>query len=99
MEKTKEIDFNEIIDERIHKVAYNKCINDPEYKSAHSKAIALMDRLRNVLSNEEQMKLLNELESALYIVESFFLEYAYHQGLEDSQMIYKEMILYEKKQI
>lgn len=72
MEKTKEVDFNEIIDERIHKVAFGKCVNDPEYQSAHSKTIALMDRLREVLSHEEQRNLLNELESALYIVESIF---------------------------
>ncbi|MFJ7699964.1 hypothetical protein [Lysinibacillus fusiformis] len=93
MENSIEIAFNEIIDEQIHQVAYEKCINDPEYQAANTKAITLMEMLRITLYNDEQRKLLNELESALFMAGSFFLEYSYRQGIEDSSIIYNELNL------
>ncbi|WP_338651283.1 hypothetical protein [Lysinibacillus sp. Y5S-8] len=91
MENTIETAFKEILEEQIHEVAYRKCINDPEYQIANTNAITLMDMLKRVLSNDEQRKLLDELESAMFIVESFFLEYSYRQGLQDSKLIHKEL--------
>ncbi len=91
MENAIEIAFNEIMDEQIHQVAYKKCINDPEYQTANNKAITLMEMLRGTLYNDEQRKLLNELESALFMAKSFFLEYSYRQGIEDSPIIYNEL--------
>ena len=91
MVNTINVAFDEIIDEQIHQIAYRKCINDPEYQTANIKVVVLMDTLRQALSNDEQRKILNELESAWFIVESIFLEYSYRQGIEDSQMIYNEL--------
>ncbi|MGE7114564.1 hypothetical protein [Lysinibacillus sp. NPDC047702] len=38
---------------------------------------------------DEQRALLNELDTALRLTEAIFLEYAYRQGIEDSQMIHR----------
>ena len=83
--------FDEILDEQIYQIAYRKCTNDHEFQIANTKVITIMDMLRKALSNDEQRKLLNELESAMFIAESYFLEYSYRQGILDSQMFYKEM--------
>lgn len=50
-----------------------------------------MEILRITLYNDEQRKLLNELESALFLAKSFFLEYSYRQGIEDSPIIYNKL--------
>ena len=91
METTIKTAFDEILDEQIHEIAYRKCINDPEYQIANTNVNTLMNMLKSVLSNDEQRKLLNELESAMLIAESIFLEYSYRQGVVDSQMNYKEL--------
>lgn len=81
--------FDELMDERIHQIAYKKCINDFEYLNANKEAVALMEILRNSLVTDEQRALLNELDTAFRLTEAIFLEFAYRQGLEDSQMIHK----------
>ncbi len=92
MEKEKEMNINEIIDERIHKVAYRNCINDPDYKTANKKITTLSKKLRQALTSSEQRNLLTEIEDIQVIVEAIFLEYSYRQGVEDSRMFIKELV-------
>lgn len=69
----KKYTFEQFLNEQIHEIAYRKCINEPEYQVANTKAITLMEILKGVLANDEQRKILNGLENTMYIAKLFFL--------------------------
>jgi len=86
--------FDEIFNERVHQVAYKKCTDDPEHYEAKIKATGLFKLLMDSLESEKQQDLLRDLECEWNLSGSVFLEYAYRQGLEDSQMIHNELSKY-----
>lgn len=92
--QTIENTLDELMDERIHQIAYRKCINDTDFVAANTEVVTLMEMLRSTLVTAEQKKILNELESALYITEAIFLEYSYRQGVQDSQSFQKSFESY-----
>lgn len=83
--------FGDIMDERIHKVASNKAETDEFYNKANEERNVAFDFLNESLTTERQRNLLNDLESAWNFVEGLMQEFAYRQGLQDSQMIHKEL--------
>ncbi|MBP3041644.1 hypothetical protein J9303_19570 [Bacillaceae bacterium Marseille-Q3522] len=83
--------FDTISAERVHQIAYRKTAADPGYIAARERAEAVFDELKDSLGEETQKKLLFELETAFNDKDSFLIEYAYRQGLEDSTMIHKEL--------
>ncbi|MBW8349611.1 hypothetical protein K0H71_09155 [Bacillus sp. IITD106] len=80
--------------ERVHQEAYKKCLEDTEYQLATEDAARLLRQLKETLSNNEQKKLLDELESTGDRMYSPFLEYCYCQGIEDSEMIHNQLKKY-----
>lgn len=83
--------FIKIMDERIFQIAWNKAKTDDLYVKTNKEKEYLIEELRNSLLTKEQKILLDELESAWGFEERIFKEYAYRQGLQDSQMIHKEL--------
>ena len=83
--------FDEIIVERVQKVAWNKAQNNAEYsKFARDREIAFR-LLTESLTTDRQRHLLDNLECNWNIVEGLMQAVAYRQGLEDSQMIHQEL--------
>lgn len=81
--------FIEIMEKQIHCIAFQECIKDSEYLQVNSEIDMLIGKLKENLTNQKQFKLLDELESAFRLAEAIFLEYAYRQGIKDSQSIYE----------
>lgn len=81
----------EIIEERVHKVAWEKAKTDEFYIKCVNESINAFDLLSESLTTDKQRELLDNLESALNFVESLMQGYAYRQGLQDSQMIHREL--------
>src|SRR5690606_15618180 len=87
--------FQEVIfAERIHQIAYNKCTNDPEYKTANLQVSTLLTQLDSALCDDHQKELLRDLESSWHHMYSYFLEYSYCQGIKDSEMLHQELSKY-----
>ncbi|MCJ7840150.1 hypothetical protein MUB24_04335 [Lederbergia sp. NSJ-179] len=83
--------FTKIIEERVFQVAWKKAKEDPEYDSAVLKRKEISAQLSEALTTDTQRELLDELEMAWDFAEGLMAEYAYQQGLADSQMIHKEL--------
>ncbi|TPE68202.1 hypothetical protein [Halalkalibacterium halodurans] len=56
--------FISLMEKRIHQVAREKAMNDPEYASADGKKSSIFERLRDSLTTEKQRSLLDDLEGA-----------------------------------
>lgn len=80
-----------IMDERIGKVACIKAETDEFYIKCDNERNDAFDSLSESLTTDEQRRLLDDLESAWNFVEGLMWEYVYRQGLQDSQMIHKEL--------
>ncbi|MBP3040784.1 hypothetical protein J9303_14935 [Bacillaceae bacterium Marseille-Q3522] len=85
--------FEQITADRVHHVAFMKTSEDPEYIAAANKSEELYDQLADSL-NDSQKALLSDLDDAWNYKNSFFIEYVYRQGLEDSPIITKELRKY-----
>src|SRR5690606_13532705 len=87
--------FQEVIfAERIHQIAYNKCTIDPEFNNANLQVSTLLTQLESALCDDHQKELLRDLESSWHHMYSYFLEYSYCQGIEDSEMLHQELCKY-----
>lgn len=82
--------FMEIIAERVHKVAWNKAKQDDRYVEAEKQKQTAFQLLNESLTDKQQ-RLLDDLEFAWNYVDNINEEFAYRQGLQDSQMIHKEL--------
>jgi hypothetical protein len=83
--------FIGLMEERIHQVAREKAMNDPEYASADGRKSSIFERLRDSLTTEKQRSLLDDLEGAWTYAGGLMQEFAYRQGIEDSPMIHNEL--------
>ncbi|MED4174569.1 hypothetical protein P4631_19405 [Halalkalibacterium halodurans] len=83
--------FIGLMEERIHQVAREKAMNDPEYTSADEKKSSLFECLRDSLTTEKQRSLLDDLEGAWTYTGGLMQEFAYRQGIKDSPMIHNEL--------
>lgn len=79
-----------IMDERIQKVASIKAETDEFYTECDKERRVAFNLLSESLT-DKQRDLLDDLESAWNFVEGLMQEYAYRQGLQDSQMIHREL--------
>ena len=83
--------FTKIMEDRIFKVAWEKAKKDERYIESENKRIIVFDLLSKSLSTDKQKHLLLELEAIWELTERFMQEYVYRQGIQDSQMIHKEL--------
>lgn len=83
--------FIEIMEERVFQVAFEKANKDDLYIEYENERKNAFRSLSESLTNDRQRYLLNDLEYAWNFVERITQEYAYRQGLQDSQMIHKEL--------
>lgn len=83
--------FKEIMNNRIHETAYEKAQMDEVFVKSYGERATMFDLLSESLTTDEQKGYLVELESLWNFAEGLMQEYAYRQGLEDSQMIHKEL--------
>lgn len=83
--------FIGIMEERIHQMAREKAMSDPEYISVDGKKSSIFELLRDSLTTEKQKRLLDDLEGAWTYAGGLMQEFAYRQGIEDSHMIHKEL--------
>ncbi|QDQ01181.1 hypothetical protein FOH38_12355 [Lysinibacillus fusiformis] len=86
--------FIKIMEERVFQVAWEKAKADELYVKAIKEKEIAIDLLRDSLKNGKQKNLLDDLESVWEFVDRVMQEYAYRQGLQDSQMIHKELNTY-----
>jgi len=86
--------FIKIMEERVFKVAWEKAKTDELYVQTNNEKEITMELLRSSLTNDKQKSLLDDLESAWAFAERIKIEYVYRQGLQDSQMIHKELNTY-----
>lgn len=82
--------FIKIMEERIN-VAWEKAKVDELYAKTNKEKEIVLDLLRDLLTTDKQKYLLNDLESAWGFSDCIMQEYTYRQGLQDSQMIHKEL--------
>lgn len=80
-----------IIEERAQGVAWEKAKEDKVFVNASSKCSIILELLSESLTTDNQRHLLRELESVWNLAELVMQEYIYRQGLEDSQMVHKEL--------
>jgi len=83
--------FIKIMEDRIFNVAWEKAKADELYAKTNKEKEIILDLLRDLLTTDKQKYLLNDLESAWGFSDRIMQEYAYRQGLQDSQMIHKEL--------
>ncbi|WP_374964644.1 hypothetical protein [Lysinibacillus sp. RS5] len=83
--------FIKIMEERVFQVAFEKANEDKLYIEYDNERRMTFELLNESLTTDRQRYLLNNLEYAWNFVERIMQEYAYRQGLQDSQMIHKEM--------
>jgi len=83
--------FTKIMEDRIFKVAWEKAKKDERYIESENKRIIVFDLLSKSLNTDKQKHLLLELEAIWELTERFMQEYVYRQGIQDSQMIHKEL--------
>ncbi len=80
LDTSKTLKFDEIVENRIGARAKNSQI----YRKAIEKEKSFYNRLMDSLETKEQRKTLLKLEEAWNEANSYFIEYTYLQGLEDS---------------
>ena len=83
--------FIKIMEDRIFNVAWEKAKKDEKYIESENKRNITFDLLSESLTTDRQKYLLNELEATWELAERFMQEYVYRQGLQDSQMIHREL--------
>jgi uncharacterized protein (DUF2164 family) len=83
--------FIKIMEERVFQVAFEKANKDKLYIEYDNERRMVFELLRESLTTDRQRNLLNDLEYTWNFVERIMQEYAYRQGLQDSQMIHKEL--------
>ncbi|MET3657828.1 hypothetical protein [Sporosarcina psychrophila] len=83
--------LGELMEDRINKVAWNKALDDEFYVESDNERNIALELLSESMTTDRQRHLLNNLESAWHFVEGLMQEYAYRQGLQDSQMIHEEL--------
>lgn len=83
--------FKDIVENRVYKVAYEKAQMDELFVKSDEERNASFNLLNESLTTEDQKHHLSELESLWKFVEGLMQEYAYRQGLEDSQMLHEEL--------
>ncbi|GEM_PF-6423374 len=83
--------FIEIMEERVFQVAFEKANKDKLYIEYDNERKAAFKSLSESLTTDRQRYLLNDLEYVWNFVERITQEYAYRQGLQDSQMVHKEL--------
>lgn len=83
--------FIEIMEERVFQVAFEKANKDSLYIEYDNERRIVFHSLSESLTTDRQRDLLNDLEYAWNFVERIMQEYAYRQGLQDSQMIHQEL--------
>jgi len=83
--------FIKIMEDRIFNVAWEKAKKDEKYIESENKRCITFDLLSESLTTDRQKYLLNELEATWELAERFMQEYVYRQGLQDSQMIHREL--------
>ncbi|WP_042472791.1 hypothetical protein [Bacillus ndiopicus] len=83
--------FGKIVDERVFEIAWRKAELNKECIECDNKRRITFELLSESLTSDRQKYLLEELEGAFHLLESIRLEYAYRQGLQDSQMIHREL--------
>lgn len=85
--------FDAIIEDRVDGVAYRTMQASPEYQEIEGHVVHLFDQLNASLTTDEQKRMLDDMSSAMNTRESLYLEYAYRQGLKDSQELNEEFSL------
>lgn len=83
--------LDKLMEDRICKVAQNKALANELYLESDNERNIAFELLSESLTTDRQKHLLNNLESAWHFVEGLMQEYAYRQGLQDSQMIHDEL--------
>lgn len=83
--------FTKIMEDRILKVAWEKAKQDEKYIVSENKRSITLELLSESLNTDRQKHLLLELEAIWELTERFMQEYVYRQGIQDSQMIHKEL--------
>lgn len=76
--------------ERVN-VAWHKAKQNELYIEADKRQTIAFQLLSESLTTDRQKQLLYDLESAWNFVEGLMQEFAYRQGLQDSQMIHREL--------
>ena len=83
--------FIKIMEDRIFKAAWEKAKKDERYIESENKRNNVFELLSKSLNTDKQKHLLLELEAIWELTERFMQEYVYRQGIQDSQMIHKEL--------
>ena len=83
--------FIKIMEERVFQVAWEKVKKDKLYIEYNNERRTALKLLNESLTTDRQKYLLNDLENTWNFVERIIQEYAYRQGLQDSQMVHKEL--------
>ncbi|MGE7114399.1 hypothetical protein [Lysinibacillus sp. NPDC047702] len=80
-----------IMEERVFQVAWEKANKDKLYIKYNKARSSALELLSESLTTDKQKYLLNDLENTWNFMDRIVQEYAYRQGLQDSQMIHKEL--------
>ncbi len=78
---------DEMIENRVYQVAYEKVKQDEDYIKINNKESAIFQTLMDSLDNQNQKILLIDLANAYDDLEIIYLKYSYLQGLQDSDAI------------
>ena len=83
--------FDQLFDEQVHHVALKNMQEDIEYRRAFNKTIGVFELLRESLDTQDQLVLFEKLEESQNELVSVQMEYAYLQGIKDSQQIQEQL--------
>ncbi|QUP88696.1 hypothetical protein KD909_15145 (plasmid) [Exiguobacterium sp. PFWT01] len=83
--------FDQLFMERVHHVALKTMQEDMEYKRAFNKVMGVFELLRESLSEADQLVLFEKLEESQNELIAVQMEYAYIQGIKDSEQIQEQL--------
>lgn len=83
--------FDQLFMERVHHVALKSMKKDEEYNRAFNKALGVFELLRESLDGADQLVLFEKLEESQNALVAVQMEYAYIQGIKDSQQIKQQL--------
>lgn len=83
--------FDQLFMERVHHVALKSMQQDAEYKQTFNKVLGVFELLRESLNETDQLVLFEKLEESQNALVAVQMEYAYIQGIKDSQQIKKQL--------
>lgn len=83
--------LDKLLFERVHKVAYQRAMEDKRFKQAEEEASTILKLFSRVLVTDEQKRLLDDLEVKWNIAKGLLLEFSYQQGVIDSPRIHQEL--------